>query len=44
VAWARQLGRDDIAAILQKTLEEEKATDQKLTKLAESKVNLLAAS
>ncbi|WP_079545587.1 ferritin-like domain-containing protein [Bradyrhizobium lablabi] len=44
VAWARQLRRDDIAAILQKTLEEEKATDQKLTKLAESKVNLRAAS
>jgi ferritin-like metal-binding protein YciE len=29
---------------LQKTLEEEKATDQKLTAIAESKVNLRAAS
>jgi ferritin-like metal-binding protein YciE len=29
---------------LQKTLEEEKATDKKLTELAESKVNLRAAS
>jgi ferritin-like metal-binding protein YciE len=44
IAWARQLGRNDGASVLQKTLEEEKATDQKLTKLAESKVNLRAAS
>jgi ferritin-like metal-binding protein YciE len=44
VAWAKQLGRNDVASILQKTLEEEKATDKKLTALAESKVNLRAAS
>ena len=44
IAWARQLGRNDCAAILQKTLEEEKATDKKLTALAEGKVNLKAAS
>lgn len=44
VAWAKQLGRDDAAAILHKTLEEEKATDQKLTAVAESKVNRKAAS
>jgi len=44
IAWAKQLGRNDSATILQKTLEEEKATDLKLTKLAESKVNLRAAS
>jgi ferritin-like metal-binding protein YciE len=44
VAWAKQLGRNDASAILQKTLDEEKATDQKLTALAESKVNLRAAS
>jgi ferritin-like metal-binding protein YciE len=43
IAWAKQLGRDDCAAILQKTLEEEKATDQKLTDMAESKVNRKAA-
>jgi ferritin-like metal-binding protein YciE len=30
--------------VLQKTLEEEKATDKKLTALAEGKVNLKAAS
>jgi ferritin-like metal-binding protein YciE len=44
IAWAKQLGRNDVASILQKTLEEEKATDKKLTTLAESKVNLRAAS
>jgi ferritin-like metal-binding protein YciE len=44
VAWAKQLGRNDCASVLQKTLDEEKATDQKLTRMAESKVNLRAAS
>jgi ferritin-like metal-binding protein YciE len=44
IAWARQLGRDDCASILQKTLDEEKATDQKLTSLSEGQVNLRAAS
>ncbi|MBB5047556.1 ferritin-like metal-binding protein YciE [Rhodopseudomonas rhenobacensis] len=43
VAWAKQLGRNDCAAVLQKTLDEEKATDKKLTTLAESKINLRAA-
>ena len=44
IAWAKQLGRNDCASILQKTLDEEKATDQKLTSLAEGKINLRAAS
>ena len=44
VAWAKQLGRNDCASILQKTLDEEKATDKKLTALAESTINLRAAS
>lgn len=44
VAWAKRLGRNDCASILQKTLDEEKATDSKLTQLAESKINLRAAS
>jgi ferritin-like metal-binding protein YciE len=44
VAWAKLLGRNDCATVLQKTLDEEKATDKKLTTLAESKVNLRAAS
>src|SRR3954463_6508315 len=44
IAWAKQLGRNDAAAVLQKTLDEEKTCDQKLTSLAEGKVNLRAAS
>jgi ferritin-like metal-binding protein YciE len=43
-AWAQQLGRDDIAAVLHRTLEEEKATDKKLSGLAERKINRKAAS
>jgi ferritin-like metal-binding protein YciE len=43
VEWAKQLGRDDCASVLQKNLEEEKATDKKLTALAEGKINLRAA-
>ena len=35
IAWAKQLGRNDCASVLQKTLDEEKATDKKLTTLAE---------
>src|SRR5439155_3177234 len=35
IAWANQLGRRDCAAILQRTLDEEKATDKKLTEMAE---------
>jgi ferritin-like metal-binding protein YciE len=43
IAWARQLGRNDCASLLQKTLDEEKTTDKKLTSLAEGKINLRAA-
>ena len=43
IEWARQLGRSDCAAVLEKNLKEEKATDKKLTSLAENKVNLQAA-
>jgi ferritin-like metal-binding protein YciE len=39
IAWATQLGRDDCAAVLAETLEEEKAADDTLTDLAESQVN-----
>jgi len=42
IAWARQLGRNDCATILQQTLEEEKATDRKLTQIAETRVNRVA--
>ncbi|MBA3556027.1 MAG: ferritin-like domain-containing protein [Gemmatimonadales bacterium] len=41
-AWARQLGRSDCATVLEQTLEEEKATDRKLTEIAESRVNRVA--
>ena len=44
IAWARQLGRNDCASVLQQTLDEEKTTDKKLTTLAEGKINLRAAS
>jgi ferritin-like metal-binding protein YciE len=39
ITWAQQLSRQDCASILQQTLDEEKATDKKLTAIAESKVN-----
>jgi ferritin-like metal-binding protein YciE len=41
--WATQLGMDDAARLLEQTLEEEKRTDQLLTRLAESAVNRKAA-
>lgn len=43
VAWAKRLGRDDCASVLQQNLDEEKATDVKLTAMAESSVNRKAA-
>jgi ferritin-like metal-binding protein YciE len=43
IAWAKQMGRSDCAAVLKKNLDEEKAADRKLTGLAESRVNLMAA-
>jgi ferritin-like metal-binding protein YciE len=43
IAWAKQLGRPDCASVLQQNLEEEKATDAKLTSLAERNVNVKAA-
>ncbi len=39
IAWANQLGQSEIAAILQQTLDEEYATDDKLTAMATSKAN-----
>ena len=43
VAWAKQLGRNDCATLLQQNLDEEKAADTKLNKLAEGNVNRKAA-
>jgi ferritin-like metal-binding protein YciE len=44
IAWAKQLGRNDCASVLQKNLDEEKAADKKLTEIAEARLNLKAAS
>jgi len=41
---ANQLGHEDIAELLDQTLEEERETDEKLTDLAESTINAAAAS
>ena len=42
--WAKQLGRDEVAKLLDATLAEERATDEKLTDLAESGENARAAA
>jgi ferritin-like metal-binding protein YciE len=41
-AWAKQLGKPEIARLLHQTLEEEKKTDELLTKIAEKAVNKAA--
>jgi len=43
IAWAKELGREDCASVLSETLAEEKATDDKLTQLAETRANSRAA-
>jgi ferritin-like metal-binding protein YciE len=43
VAWARGMGHDEAAGLLQEILDEEKAADKKLTSIAESGVNQEAA-
>lgn len=43
VAWARAMGHDEAAGLLEETLQEEKAADQKLTQLAEGGINREAA-
>lgn len=39
VSWAKDLGRTEAARLLEQTLNEEKATDEKLTTLAEGSLN-----
>ena len=39
VAWARLLGRNDVAKLLAMNLKEEKATDKKLSGIAKRKIN-----
>ena len=42
--WAQQLGLDDAAALLEKTLTEESETDELLTEIAEAEANPEAAA
>jgi len=42
--WAKQLGHKQVLDLLLETLKEEEATDQKLTDLAKTAVNLKAAA
>ena len=44
VEWARLLGLNEVASLLQTTLDEEKAADEKLTSLAESEINEAAVA
>ena len=44
VAMARDKGLQDVVGLLEQTLEEEKATDKKLTEIALSRVNRQAAA
>jgi hypothetical protein len=39
VSWARLLGHEDAAGLLEETLDEEKAADEKLTEIAENIIN-----
>jgi ferritin-like metal-binding protein YciE len=43
MAWAKQLGENEIAELLSETLEEEKSADEKLSALAEGTINVEAA-
>lgn len=43
-AWASQLGLDEVVALIDETLEEEKAADEKLTTIAETVVNIEAGT
>ena len=43
IAWAKRLGREECASVLQQNLDEEKATDQKLNSLALKSINQKAA-
>ena len=43
-AFAKILGKNDVADLLEQTLNEEKAADEKLTQVAESSINIEAAN
>ena len=44
IAWARELGFNEAADIMQETLDEEESADQKLSDIAEDAVNQRAAA
>jgi ferritin-like metal-binding protein YciE len=44
IAWAKALGLDEVAMLLQATLDEEKAADEKLSAIAESGINEAATA
>ncbi len=44
IAWAEALGLSEVVEVLNETLEEEKAADEKLTALAESGINQAATA
>jgi ferritin-like metal-binding protein YciE len=39
IAWATELGKDEVVPLLERNLREEKAADRKLTAIAEARVN-----
>ncbi len=39
IAWAEELGKDEVIPLLERNLKEEKAADKKLTTVAETRVN-----
>jgi ferritin-like metal-binding protein YciE len=43
LAWAQAMGHDEVAGLLEQTLDEEKAADEKLSSIAEGGVNQEAA-
>ena len=43
-SWAKLMGEEDAAELLEETLEEEKAADEKLTETAEQSINVEEAS
>jgi ferritin-like metal-binding protein YciE len=44
IEWARLMGHSEVVSLLEQTLQEEKATDKKLTMLAESEINQAAVA
>jgi len=42
IAWARVAGQDEVATLLEETLEEEKHADSLLTQLANTEINAQA--